>query len=60
MTKFLYCMSFSIPKSTYKEHIIKEIRFEDIFLIRSYFRLAFKIPVKQRERYHKGREGQGN
>ena len=50
----------ALPKSTNKEHTMKEIRFEDIFLIRSYFRLAFKIPVKQRERYHKGREGQGN
>ena len=50
----------ALSKSTNKEHTMKEIRFEDIFLIRSYFRLAFKIPVKQRERYHKGREGQGN
>ena len=49
-----------MPKSTHKEHAIKEMRFENIFLIRSYFRLAFMIPVKQRERYHKGREGQGN
>ena len=47
-------------RQTHKEHTINEMRFEDIFLIRSYFRLAFKIPVKQRERYHKGREGQGN
>ena len=58
MIKVLY--RTSIPKSNHKEHTIKEMRFEDIFLFRSSFSLAFKIPVKQRERYNKGREGQGN